>query len=71
MCAGGVLGNDTSAGGAIMSYEYLCSVCGKSVFSSHDWRGMKVLCEDCEERSIDKIVENDIDAAIEAKHSNA
>ena len=31
-----------------MSWEYLCEVCGKSVFSDSDWRGMHVLCEDCQ-----------------------
>jgi len=36
-----------------MSWEYLCEICGKSIFSSEDWRGCQTLCEECKTRNAD------------------
>lgn len=56
-----------------MSWEYLCETCGKSIFSSSDWRGMHVKCEECEALNakadreealaVDKSIEADMDHA--------
>jgi hypothetical protein len=55
-----------------MSWEYMCSICGKTMWLDWDARGCELWCDDCRERNdeTDRIEEAEKKAHVLALEEN-